>query len=260
MHSRFLIFTATSVVVIAILTLDTSSSTTIPKQQNDQAEVINRTRLFEVLKIDRVNERLSLTLKNNYDQAITAFVVSLGKNYQVEEEFAFAETFGDFGIQSGETYEKRLILPESSRTDAALPIAIEAVVLADGLGDGSPLVYEHIVEERVGRAVQIRRSLRLLDQYLKTNGTRLGIDDLTSNITTALDVPEEKTISDLHEFIPLGSINPRSSSLLSDHVNRGLKNGQEDILRLLAQAKSSQTPRESLLRMKTLYERFIARL
>jgi hypothetical protein len=212
------------------------------------------------LRMDRDSETVSLILKNNYEQPITAFVVSLGKQYQVQEEFAFAETFGDFGIPPNKTYEKRLLIPESLQTDAALPIAIEAVVLADGVGDGSPLVYEQIIEERVGRAVQFRRSLRLLNQYLKTNGTPVGIDDLASNITIALDVPEAKTISDIQEFRPLGSINPRSKGLLSDHVSRGLKDGQEDILRLLAQAKASQSPRESLLRMKILYERFIARL
>lgn len=260
MHSRFLIFTAISVVLIAILALGTSSPVTSSKQQNYHADIINRTRSFELLKADRDSETVSLILKNNYEQAITAFVVSIGKNYQAQEEFAFAETFGDFGIPPNKTYEKRLPLPESLQTDAILPIAIEAVILADGTGDGSPLAYERIIEERVGRAVQIRRSLRLLDRYLKTNGTPGGIDDLASNITAALDVSEAKTISDIQEFRPLGAINPRSNSLLSDHVSRGLKNGREDILGLLAQAKASQEPKESLLRMKKLYERFIARL
>jgi len=260
MYSRFLVFTATSVVLIAVLALGTTRSVPNSTGPNYQSKMLNRTRSLEVLRTDRDTANVSLILKNNYGQSITAFVVSIGKEYQVQEEFVFAETFGEVGIQPSKTYQKSIPLPESLQMEPELPIVIEAVILADGVGDGSPLVYEHMVEERVGRAVQIRRSLRLLNQYLRSNSSSVAINDLTSGITTALGAPEAKTLSDIQEFRPLGSINSRSGSLISDHLNRGLKNGQEDVLRQIAEAKASQSPRERLLRMKMLYEKFIARL
>ena len=259
MQSRFIVFTGTSLVLIAVIAFGTSRSISSSEEQNHQPQLLNRTPLFEVLKIDRDNDKVSLTLKNNYPQTVTAFVVSVGKNYQVKEEFAFAETLGDFGIQSEKTYRKTIPLPGSLQTETEIPIVIEAVVLADGTGDGSPLIYEDIVEERIGRAVQIRRSLRLLNQYLKTNHA-VAINDLASDINNALDVSEANTVADIQELKPLGSIPHRSNTLISDHLNRGLEYGKEDIRRLLDEAKASQSPKETLLRMKMLYERIIARL
>ena len=88
----------------------------------------------------------------------------------------------------------------------------------------------------------------------------MAINDLASDINTALHVSEANTVAEIQEFKPLGSIPHRSNTLISDHLNRGLEYGKEDIRRLLDEAKASQSPKESLLRMKMLYETIIARL
>lgn len=226
-----------------------------PKSSSDDyVKLVNKTSAFQVIQAKRAGNELTLSLLNNYDQSITAFVLTIGKGFRIEEDFITSEASDDVGIQPQQTFERVYPIPSDAIN---AEITLQAVILADKSGDGDAIMFEDVRDTRVGRAVQIRRSLRVLEKYLNDYA---GEANLINEMTAALDRPDRETIDAIKQIRPVGTINRKSSDALSDSVKAGLVAARTDVLRRLNEAKTSPSRIVLLLETKTYYEKLLNRL
>lgn len=98
-----------------------------------------------------------LSLRNNYDKAITAFSVSssgvITRNEMLDSEYVIAP---------GSIYKGEYELPQSSRPEDG--IAVLAAVFEDGTTDGDHIFIQQILDARAGNQVQLARILSLLEE------------------------------------------------------------------------------------------------
>jgi hypothetical protein len=116
-----------------------------------QSEVTttNSTKNLTVLRAERKNGYVDLTLRNDYDKPISAFVISPG-HYSMLEDLA-----GFKPIAPGETRVEQVLTPNPV-------IAVNAAIFNDLTGDGDPKFVEEVVERHRGELVQRLRIHRLL--------------------------------------------------------------------------------------------------
>jgi len=122
-----------------------------------QGEVTTRnsTKSLVVLSAHRNRGYVELTLRNDYDRPISAFVItpSAGSHYII------VNLRGGEPISPGGTHIQRLVTPDAVLT-------ISAVVFNDLTGDGEPKFIEEIVEEHKGEVLQRHRIHELLKPVL----------------------------------------------------------------------------------------------
>lgn len=230
---------------------------------DDYVAVVNKTKSFQVLQATRSGDQVTLSLKNNYPHSITAFVLTFGKGYHITEDFIIAELSDDVGIQPYQIFERTYTLPsertnESIRTSPINPaITLQAVVLADKSGDGDVISFEDVRDTRLGQAVQIKRSLRVLEKYINN---MLDDDELETEMRAALDRPDHETLKAAKDIRPVGTINRKSSDPLSDSVKEGLVTARTDVFRRLDEAKVSGRRKDFLFKTKVYYEKLLNRL
>ena len=235
-----------------------------PKSRSDDyVAVVNKTSGFQVLQATRSGDQITLSLKNNYPHSITAFVLTFGKGFQITEDFIIAELPDEVGIQPHQIFERTYTLPldqpnESIRTSPTNPaITLQAVVLADKSGDGDVNSFEDVRDTRLGQAVQVKRSLRVLEKYINN---MLDAENLETEMRAELDRPDHETLKAIKEIRPVGTINRKISDPLSDSVKEGLAAARTDVLRRLGEAKVSNRRKDVLLETKVYYEKLLNRL
>ena len=235
-----------------------------PKSRSDDfVPIVNKTSGFQVLQATRAGDRVTLSLKNNYPHSITAFVLTFGKGFHITEDFITSEVSGDVGIQPHQIFEGTYTLPsdqtsKSNQTSPTTPaITLQAVVLADKSGDGDVISFEDVRDTRLGQAVQIKRSLRVLEKYITDSP---DFENLYTEIRAALDRPEPETLKAVKDIHPVGTINRNSSDPLSDSVKEGLASARTDVLRRLGEAKVATRKKDFLLETKAYYEKLLNRL
>ena len=224
-----------------------------PKAATQDLVPINKTQNVQILQANRAGNELALSIKNNYTQRITAFVLTIGR-FRITEDFVIAEAPNEVGIQPQQTFARTYPLPSDQ---AGETVVVQAVVLDDKTGDGDPIIYEDVRDTRLGQAVQIRRALKVFDKY--THDTP-DVENLRTEILAAFDIPEPDTIKAIKDIRPVGTINRNSRQALSDSVNEGLAAGRSDVLRRIEEAKAARDKKESLLKIKAYYETLLVRL
>ena len=225
-----------------------------PKPATQDLVLINKTSGFQILRAERVGNVLTLSVKNNYAQSITAFVLTVGNGFRITEDFATAESTDGVGIQPQQTFARKYPLPSNQATET---VTLQAVVLDDKSGDGDAAIFEDIRDTRLGQAVQIKRALKVFEKY---SSTRSDLENLKSEVRAELERPELDTLEAIREFHPVGTINRKSQQALSDCVKEGLAAGQEDILRKIDEAKVSPYEENSLQKIKGYYAALLKRL
>jgi hypothetical protein len=182
--------------------------------------VTSQTRGDEVLTAEFLNGQAKISLKNNHQDTITAFVIRLSDT-TISEDFAYSEV--GFGIEPGNTLQRDY--PVSPLKGSGLPtLSLLTILLKDGTEDGDSKLAQQIRDERLGQKVQLIRTLRILEkqgQLPKDLGT------VKSDILTALDTGESETRIILKELQPAS----RTDAKLSDDFRNGLQWGREGILR-----------------------------
>ena len=207
-----------SIVGLLVYTvLLSSAAQASPKDLN----VISQTRGDEVLAAKILNNRLTITLKNNHKNTITAFAISFSDTV-VKEDFAYSEVH--FGIEPGDTFQKAYAVSTSSMGSEPPPLYLLTVLLIDGSNDGDPKVAQEIRDERLGEKIQILRTLRILE---REDQSRKDLKTAKNDLVAALNSGESETLSTLKELEPTGRIN----NSLSDHLRNGLQVGREKMLR-----------------------------
>jgi hypothetical protein len=231
------------------------TTTPPPKSLSHDADVriINKTSSFKVVRAERGTDTLTLGLQNNYSRRITAFVLTLGTGLRITEDFITSEVSDELGIRPQDTFQRTYRLPPDKATQ---DIILQAVVLDDKTGDGDPLVYEDIRDTRLGLAIQIKRSLKLLEKYTNED----DIENLKIELEAALDRPDTETLTELRAIHPIGTVNRTSQDPLSHFVKEGLSAGRADILRKTAGAKASRDKKDTLLKIKAYYEKLFTEL
>ena len=224
-----------------------------PKSATPDLVPINKTRNVQILQANRAGNELALSIKNNYAQKITAFVLKVGR-FRITEDFVIAEDPNEVGIQPRQAFARSYPLPSDHASE---PVVIQAVVLEDKTGDGDPIIYEDVRDTRLGQAVQIKRALKVLDKYVYDTP---DVEHMRTEILAALDSPEPDTIKAIKDIRAVGTVNRNAQQALSHSVNEGLAAGRSDVLRRIEEAKASRDKKEFLLNIKAYYETLLVKL
>ncbi len=193
------------------------------KASPKELTVVSRTRGHEVLKAEALDDQVTVTLKNNHKQTITAFSISFGNTYKITEDFAYSEIHQ--GIAPGDIFEKRYQLFASDIGAEDSTLYLLTVLLDNGSEDGDSLAAQKIKDERIGEKIQILRTLRILDKQEKLPK---DLKLLKGDVVAALNAGESETLTTLNELQPLLRKNK-----LSDDVKKGLQVGRGKMLQRL---------------------------
>ena len=136
---RIYVFAAVLLLALSVLVLTRN----VPSQtaQSGDISVLNKTTAFQVISAQQVNNRLSLSLKNNSVHTVTAFVITIGSDFRITDDFITSEVPHKIGIKSQKIFEKTYPIPAALRTAA---VVLQAVVFEDKTGEGDPIIFEDI--------------------------------------------------------------------------------------------------------------------
>jgi hypothetical protein len=244
--SLSLISTITLVSLIGISALSGNRSTT---QQDTPLHIANRTQSFSVIKAECGSNEFSLTLKNNSAKKITAFTISPGNGLSITEEFVFAE-ISDAGIGSNELFSKTYPTLASIEPQS---IEIKALIFDDGTAEGEIRAVRKMRDSRLGQQIQIRRAVRELENFLAKG--RGDVSEFKRNLGNALNSSDDDTLRTLTELNPARAT---AKHPLSADLREGLNNGQQIIMRRLAEAETNNS-NDAFLELKKTYERILGR-
>ena len=209
--------------------------------------VISQTKGAEVLTAQVVDNEVKIKLKNNHQDTITGFAISLnGTTIKVD----FAQSGVNVGIEPGDTLEESYPLSPSP-TGEPPTLHLLTVLLKNGARDGNVKVAREMEDVRLGEKIQILRTLRILEKQGK------DLKTIKSDIEAALNAGELETLSTLKELQPT-----RNDSKLSDHVRNGLQWGRETLQHRLEAIEQlpSESQEHALIRLKERSQFVLAKL
>ena len=255
-------FTRFYVLVIAfLLCVSVFAFTRTPgiKNQNSNVTVTNLTNAFQVTAAQRFDNQLRLSLRNIDHRSVTAFVITIGKTYRITEEFVTSGLTDDIGVKSQQTFERTYPIASSERNSN--DITLQTIVFDDKTGEGNPVIFEEIRATRLAHALQIKRSMKLLQRTLDfLSDQDVDVAQLKNDIETELNRPETETLTELRKLWPLDTINRNNERSLSDFVQQGLAAGKTDVLRRVSELDQCANRKDKLLSITTYYQKLLARL
>lgn len=219
--SRFLIiFTLASLSIIAV-----SASLPSKKPQDDiykrldklidnldvnSIKVTNRTSAFNIIQKGKAPEgHIRLTMRNDYNKSITAYVASIGSNWITADSLL---SMHDESIKPGESTDVLLSIGSESKDewisiylDPELErkgIEIHAVIFEDGAADGQVESIKEIESYRIGDRMEMERFNSLLNDD-PTASTAILLSKL-SEIQTGVSSFSESTEKDLPDRVKTG--------------------------------------------------------
>jgi hypothetical protein len=226
----------------------------IPGTTDDLPSVVNRTRLFEVVRVDRDRQQLHLKLKNSYHKTITAYEISIGQDFTITEEFVFAEV-SEPGIKPQAVFSRSYPLPSTIQNQPSFNLTIKAIVLDDGSGDGDEWALKDIKAKRLGEEIQLRRAVEMLGRFFERSQSDIG--QLKADVASALNSTDTDTVSRLLQARASDGINDKT---LPERIKRGLDKGRESVLRKMANIENQNGDIDKLMQVKETYERILTRL
>ena len=182
--------------------------------------VVSRTKGNEVLTAEVLDGQMRISLKNDHQDTITAFAISL-RDTTIKEDFAYSDVH--FGIEPGDTFEKSYPVSPSPIDSEVQTLYLLTVLLKDGSMDGNSKVAQEIKDERLGEKIQILRMLRILE---REGQSPKDLAIVKSDIGVALNTDESETRIILNELQPTSG----SYNKLSDDLRNGLQVGREKML------------------------------
>lgn len=196
------------------------------KASPNELTVVTRTRGHEVVKAEILDNQVTVTLKNNHKQTITAFAISFGRTLRITEDFAYSEVHK--GIAPGDIFQQDYQLSTSDIASGLPTLYLLNVLLENGSEDGDSLSAQRIKDERLGQKIQILRTLRILEKQAKLPQ---DLRTLKHDVAAALDTAESETLTTLNELQPATPLDERNK--LSDDVRAGLQVGRGKMLQRL---------------------------
>jgi hypothetical protein len=196
------------------------------KASPKQFTVVTRTRGYELVKAEVLDDQVKFTLKNNHEQTITAFSITFGSTFKITEDFAYSEVHK--GIAPGDIFEKSYQLSASDIRPELPTLSLLTVLLENGSDDGDSLEAQKIKDERLGEKIQVFRTLRILERQAKLPKDLKG---LTDDIVASLDASESESLVTLNELQRADTSSKRNR--LSDEVKAGIQVGRGKMLQKL---------------------------
>jgi hypothetical protein len=214
--------------------------------------VKSRTKGYEGLKADFLDDQLRIRLQNNHKETVTAFAISFGDTI-VKEDFAYSEV--NFGIEPGETFEKSYPFSRNSLSNVLPTLHLLTVVLKDGTDDGDFRVAQQIKDERLGEKIQIHRTLKILEGE---GFSRKDMKTLKDEVITALDASEYEARIIRKELLQASSMDDN----FSEDLKKGLHWGREKMLRTFQTLERLPTERQEreLIKLKDRAHKLFAKL
>jgi hypothetical protein len=225
------------------------------KASPKQFTVVTRTRGYEVLKAEALDDQVKFTLENNHEHTITAFSITFGSTFKITEDFAYSEVHK--GIAPGDIFEKSYQLSPSDVRPELPTLSLLTVLLENGSDDGDSVEAQKIKDERLGEKIQIFRTLRILERQAKLPK---DLKVLTDDVVASLNAAESETLITLNEL--QGAAPSSKRNKLSDGVEAGLQAGREKMLQKLeALERFPNDRREAAFEdLKTRFNQLVVKL
>lgn len=234
------------------------------KKDRQVVKVNNLTHSSELLNVEKHKDHIKLSIQNNSNKAITAFVITspidAGTVFTVKEEFLFSQ--GDFVIFPGQQYDKIIGIPDYRRDEITLNLS--AVMFEDGAGEGDPQTIRGIEDSRLGEKVQLMKALTVLERLSKLSDVEIGAywhKTAKSDFETALNAPNAPALMRLNKM----SLNEEANEG-SEEFKLGAHTGNEDVARMVLKLTDIQARqgtsafKAEVLRIRSLYTKMITRL
>src|SRR5262249_46788333 len=154
-RSLYVIVLIVSVIAVAFVVGAGTLSARAGKRQVD-FPVRSAVPKLTILDVKLKNDRVHLTLRNDYEKPITAFAVAEGGVISRHELIDSDRT-----ISPGQVIDEKCAIPSASATERA--ITVLAAILEDGSTHGIPKFVDQIVDARAGRQAQLARFLEILE-------------------------------------------------------------------------------------------------
>ncbi|HJQ71198.1 MAG TPA: hypothetical protein VKA70_19635 [Blastocatellia bacterium] len=263
LKSAFIYLLGVGLVALTVLNVTLFSSAS---RQESVIDVANKTRFIEVTGTTSGGNHIEVSLTNTSNKEITAYVLSLGENLTVKDDFIYSEA--DKTIKPAEGFVCKIPIPASLKGRDDKRITILAAVFDDKTGDGDQKVIGEIRDERLGEKIQLTRILPVLDGILSLPDSDSALRGrLSQEIVTALDRPEAETLEMLKkDAAQMEARTGRQTVTVREEIKSGLQTGKENILRKVEeinrrrQSEGDLNVKEEVSRLRRHYEKVLARL
>lgn len=257
-------------ILAGVIYLSGTVSPSAIRSRKSIVKVNNHTQSCEVLAVEKHNGHVKLSLRNDSNKNITAFVISstMSPNdiFIFTEEFAYSE--GDLVIAPGSIYEKIIGIPSDLNNQKIILLDLSAVIFDDKSSEGDPQVAQRITDERSAEKVQFEQLIPLLDKMLVLSNRELPIyfnERFKRDLATGLSEAERDLLIQLKKEKPQ-IMNRQGTDELPEQIQVGLHTGKESIsykvqeLENIPKTRGRNALREEILRIKQIYEKIITRL
>jgi hypothetical protein len=263
-------FIAIAAIVAGIILVGGNVWSSSKKSTKEAVRVNNHTQTCQILAAQKHDGHIKLSLRNDSNKDITAFVVALsvrpGDLFTVKEDFAYSEI--DFVIAPGEVYEKPIPIPSSLVNQKTIPLDLLAVVFGDKSSEGDYEVVRGIEDERLGEKIQLDETVSLLNEMLALQDSKLSTyfdHEFKRDLSRVLNPPEARLVVQLRKERPQ-IMNRQRPDELPQQIREGLHTGQEYVLGKVQDLENLQRThggtfsREEIKRFKQICERMLGRL
>jgi hypothetical protein len=237
------------------------------RKEKSVIKVNNLTRSCELLNPEKHKDHIQLSVQNNSDKAITAFVLTSPIDsrtvYTVKEEFAFSE--GDLVIFPGQRYDKIIGIPDSLNRMAEITLNLSAAIFADGSSEGDPKTIGDIEDNRLGQKIQLMKALPVLEKLARLSEAEVSVylrQTAKHDLEVAFDMLNTESLIKLNK-------KPLSNGRLyteSEQFELGIQEGKESVFQKVQELKDLQEKqgtkalREGVIRVRDLYSKMITKL
>jgi len=254
-------------VLVGIVYLGGTVLSSSPKKDKSIIRINNLTRSFEVLSAKKYDGHLNLSLRNNSNKAITAYVFTSRMDPQTvftfSEDFAFSEVGAV--IAPGQDYEKTIGISNTLNRRNEVVLALSAIIFEDNTGEGDPKAIRDIQDDRLGQKIQIMKALPVLDKLLRLSDTALVSywnKTARQDFEVALDAPNTDALMKLNKK-PINNGEPYNENE-SEQFKTGTQTAKESILQKYQEMTDSVENlrtdlRQSIIRLRDLYAEMITR-
>lgn len=264
LHKRLLFLLVPFLVGVAYLGSTVLSASA--KKDKYIVKINNLTQSCDLSIVEKHKDHFKMTIHNNSDKAITAYVITSRRNprtvFTFREEFAFSEI--DRVIAPGQNYDTVIDIANCTNSQGKVALDFSCVIYEDGSSEGDPKTIHDTVESRLGRKIQIMKILPVLDKVLQLSDTEIGSywnRMAKQDLEAALDIPDRDSLRKTDKK-PLSDAEPDDES---EQFKSGVQLGKETIFQKyeeLIETREKQgitALRERIVELRNLYAKMISR-
>ncbi len=240
-----------------------SSST---KRDNTVVKINNLTHSCALLNVKKHKDHIQVSIQNNSDKAITAFVITSRMDprtvFTFKEEFAFSE--GDLVIAPGQSYDKLITIPSSLNRQNEIDLILSAVIFDDNNSEGDPNIIRDIEDNRSGQKIQLMKAFSVIERLSRLSNIEMGIywnKDARNDLEAALNAPDTELLIKLNKK----HLNNSEPYHESEQFQLGVQAGKESVfykfqeLKDIQEKQGTSALRERVIGLRDLYTKMIAK-